>query len=106
MPVLYLFVKNEVCSSFILFVEEHGPFQAKLWDEHDDGVLPHKQDVPFFIKDASALEEQLERKRDSSIFKLYYHDIYIYIFLHFRIITADLFHTCAFTCVWNATDAL
>lgn len=62
----HLFVKNKVCTSFILFVEEHGPFQAELWNEHDDGVLPHKQDVPFFIKDASALEEQL-RKRDGSI---------------------------------------
>lgn len=62
-PVLYLFVKNEVCTSFILLVEEDCPFKAELWDEHDDRVLPHKQDISFFIQDASALEEQLERER-------------------------------------------
>lgn len=47
--VLYLFVKNEVCSSFILFVEEDSALKAELWDEHDDGVLSHKQDVSFFV---------------------------------------------------------
>lgn len=45
----YLFIKNKVCSCLVLVVEEDRPFQAKLWDENDDCVLPHKQDESLFI---------------------------------------------------------
>ena len=58
---LYLFIKSKVWTSFIFVVKEDCSFQAKLWDEYNDRVLPHKQDKSVFVKYASALEEQLQR---------------------------------------------
>lgn len=58
---LYLFIIDKVWGSFVLAVKEDCSLQAKLWDEYNDGVLPHKQNKSLFVKDASALEEQLQR---------------------------------------------
>lgn len=56
----YLFVEDQFGAGFVFVLKEHRSFQTKLRDENDDGVLPHKQDEPLLIQDASALEEQLE----------------------------------------------
>lgn len=60
---LYLFIKNKVWDSFVFCVEEDCSLQAKLWDEYNDRVLPHKQNKSLFVKYASALEEQLQRNQ-------------------------------------------
>ena len=60
--MLYLFIKSKFWASLVLAIKEDGSFQAKLWDEDNDGVLPHKQDVAILVQDASALEEQLGNK--------------------------------------------
>lgn len=52
-------VEAEPWSRFVLCLEEHRALQAELWDEDDDGVLPHKQNEAFFIQDAFVLEEEL-----------------------------------------------
>ena len=58
---LYLFIKNKVRGGFVFAVKEHGSFQAKLRDEYNDRVFPHEQNISLFVKDASTLEEQLQR---------------------------------------------
>lgn len=52
-------VEAEPWSRFVLVLEEHRALQTELWDEDDDGVLPHKQNEAFFIHDAFVLEEKL-----------------------------------------------
>lgn len=58
---LHLFIKNKLWGGLVFGVKEDRSLQAKLWDEYDDCVLPHKQNESFFVQDASALEEQLEQ---------------------------------------------
>ena len=58
---LHLFIKNKVWGFLVFGVKEDRSLKAKLWDEYDDCVLPHKQHESVFVQDASALEEQLER---------------------------------------------
>lgn len=101
--VLYLFIKNEIWSCFIFAVEEDSPFKAKLWDEYDDGVLPHKQDVPIFIQDTSALKEQLQRH--TSVLSNCEQCTVSTKQLN-KMLWSVALQAHAFTCVWNATDAL
>jgi len=56
---VHLFIKHQLGPSLVLAVKEHGSLQTKLWDEHNNGVLPDEQDEALLIEEASALEEQL-----------------------------------------------
>lgn len=56
----YLFIKDQLGGRLVFGVEEDRPLQTEPGDEHDDGVLPHKQHKALFIQDAPALEEHLE----------------------------------------------
>lgn len=59
----YLFIKNEAGGNFVFRVKEDGSLQTKLWDENNDCILPHKQNISFFVQYASSLEEQLKDNR-------------------------------------------
>lgn len=87
-------VEAEPRSRFVLVLEEHRALQAELWDEDDDGVLPHEQNEAFFVQNALALEEELLGKRlhvliDGKVKRESSHDVFL----------------CR-TCVWKATEAL
>lgn len=56
----YLFIKEQLGGRLVFGVKEDRPLQTEPGDEHDDGVLPHKQNEALFVQDASALEEQLQ----------------------------------------------
>lgn len=63
----YLLVKFEVWDSLALDVKEDGSLHAKLRDEHDDCVLPHKQYESLLVQYASALEEQLGKHDEAYV---------------------------------------
>ena len=132
---LHLFIKNKLWGGLVFGVKEDRSLQAKLWDEYDDCVLPHKQNESFFVQDASALEEQLEQdhlylKSDScstitqakrfmgfqidmmpiltnSVKIITVQDSEVFFFYSQNKFT-EIKPVCLyeFTCVWKATDAL